>query len=388
MNIHSPISLLVRASAVCLLAAAGFGAHAQLVLSANDGKVTLVDGVMKTVEGTDTLSVIDLSSGIPKVTARIDVPTSIVGPPMAVDVTRDRKLALVTAAFVRKADEPMAATVAADIVTIVDLTTNPPSIVGTAQAGLGAAGVSINREGTLALVANRNEGTISVFSIQGHTLTPLDKIALGDAKSGPSHVMFTPDGKTALVTRDGDHRISVLAIDGNKVKATGRDMFAGQRPYGLDITSRGDVAVIGNIGQGQGDADTVSLIDLTLTPPRVVHTVTVGATPEGIALSADGRYVGVTVINGSNKPRASSFFDEHGKFILLRIDNKRLVPVAEALVGAWPQGVAFSNDGHRVLVQSALRKEIQVLAIDNEKITDTGIRLPMDGAPASIRAIR
>jgi DNA-binding beta-propeller fold protein YncE len=271
---------------------------------------------------------------------------------------------------------------------MVDLTTTPPSVVATAQAGLGAAGVSINREGTLALVANRNEGTVSVFALQGHTLTALDKIALGDAKSGPSHVMFTPDGKTALVTRDGDHRISMLAIEGTKVKATGRDMFAGQRPYGLDISARGDVAVVGNIGQGQGDADTVSLIDLTLTPPRVVDTVTVGATPEGIALSADGHYVGVAVINGSNKPKASPFFDEHGKFVLLRIDNKRLVPVTDAPVGAWPQGVAFSNDGRRVLVQSAMRKEIQVLAIDKEKITDTGIRLPMDGAPSSIRAIR
>ena len=55
--------------------------------------------------------------------------------------------------------------------------------------------------GTLALVANRSEGTVSVFSIAGHTLTPVGKISLGDEKSGPSHVAIAPDGKTALVER-------------------------------------------------------------------------------------------------------------------------------------------------------------------------------------------
>ena len=65
--------------------------------------------------------------------------------------------------------------------------------------------MSINRAGTLALVANRSEGTVSVFSIAGNMLTRSARSTLGNEKSGPSHVAFTPDGKTALVTRDGDH---------------------------------------------------------------------------------------------------------------------------------------------------------------------------------------
>ena len=62
-------------------------------------------------------------------------------------------------------------------------------------------------------------------------------------------------------------------------------MHAGLRPYPLDISSRGDVAVIANIGIGAGDADTASLIDLRAQPPRVVDTVTVGQTPEGLKMS-------------------------------------------------------------------------------------------------------
>src|SRR5262249_45384980 len=119
-----------------------------------------------------------------------------------------------------------------DKLTVIDLKASPPKVSAQLQAGQGAAGVSINRAGTLALVANRSEGTVSVFSIAGHALTPVGKINLGDDKSGPSHVAITPDGKTALVTRDGDNKISVLSIDGNKVEHTKRDISAGLRPYG------------------------------------------------------------------------------------------------------------------------------------------------------------
>jgi hypothetical protein len=52
--------------------------------------------------------------------------------------------------------------------------------VATLEAGLGAAGVSINRAGTLALVANRSEGTVSVFTISGNKLTPTGKIQFKD----------------------------------------------------------------------------------------------------------------------------------------------------------------------------------------------------------------
>ena len=95
--------------------------------------------------------------------------------------------------------------------------------------------MAINPAGNLALVANRSEGSVSVFTIAGKALTAVGKVQLGDAKSGPSAIAFTPDGKTALVSSDGDNKIAVLKIDGNKVKAEKREIHAGLRPYPLDI---------------------------------------------------------------------------------------------------------------------------------------------------------
>ena len=178
-----------------------------------------------------------------------------------------------------------------------------PKIIATLQAGKGAAGVSINKAGTLALVANRAEGTVSVFTISGTTVTAAGKVTVGRPRSrARAASSFAPDGKSALVTRDGDHRIVVLSIDGNKVEATKREIAAGLRPYGIDIAAKGEVAVVANIGIGGGDADTISVIDLKLDPPRVVNTYTVGQTPEGIKMSPDGKFVAVTVMNGTNKP--------------------------------------------------------------------------------------
>jgi DNA-binding beta-propeller fold protein YncE len=379
---------MLSAAGIALCLTVGSFAQAQLVISVNDGKVALVDGKLATVEGRDSLTLIDFSGAEPRVTARIDVPTSVVGPPSAVDVTPDGKLALVTSGFRRNPSDPMAATVADDSVSVVDLASASPKLVDTVHAGLGAAGISINREGTLALVANRSEGTVSVLRIQNGKVTPHDKLVLGDAKSGPSQVVFSPDGKRAFVTRDGDGRITMLAVDGTKVSVTSRDMFPGQRPYGLAMGSRGDVAVVANIGQGQGDADTISLIDLQAQPPRVVDTVSVGQTPEGLGMSADGRLVGVNVMNGSNKPKNSPFRAEHGSFVLLRVEKLRLVRLSETPIGAYTQGLAFVDNDKRVLIQNGHEREIQVLGIEGDKVSDTGIRVSLDALPSSLRVVR
>ncbi len=224
----------VAIGAVAALAVAP--ASAQIAISANDNKVALVNGVSQVVQNPppDTVTIIDLGASPPRVVAEIPVPASVVGPPVSVAITPDQGLALVTSAMkIDPADRTKQ--VPDNRVTVIDLTGAPPRPIATLEAGAGAAGLSINRQGTLALVANRSEGTVSVFGIQGKTVTPLGKVTIAPAASGVSHVAIAPDGKSALVTRDGDHFVSVLSVDGTKVEYTKRDISAGLRPYGLDI---------------------------------------------------------------------------------------------------------------------------------------------------------
>ena len=189
----------------------------------------------------------------------------------------------------------------------------------------------------------------------------------------------------ALVTRDGDFKLSVLAIDGDKVEYTKRDFHAGLRPYGLDVSSRGDIAVVANIGLGTGDADTISVIDVQAKPPRVVDTMTVGQTPEGIILSPDGSLCAVVIVNGSNKAKDSPFYNDEGKVIVYRVAGQKLSKLGEAPIGHWSQGAVFSDDNKTLLVGNMVEKNVQVFSVDGNTVKDTGHKIALKGGAAAIR---
>jgi DNA-binding beta-propeller fold protein YncE len=361
------------------------GATAQILVSANDNKAVLINGanVVPANPAADTVSIIDLGVSPPKLIGEVKAPASVIGPPQSVAISRDESFALVTGAFKVDPADPKKA-IPDNKLSVIDLKAKPPAVIAILEAGLGAAGVSINNAGTLALVANRSEGTVSVFTIAGNKLTPAGKIQLGDSKSGPSHVAFTPDGKSALVTRDGDNRVSILTIDGNKVEDSKAFMVGGVRPYSLEIGPKGDVAVFSNQGGGQGDNDVINVIDLKAKPPRIVDTISVGQTPEGVGMSSDGKYVAVTVMNGSNRPKDHPAFNDFGLLQVYSVNGTTLSKIAQAKVGHWCQGAAFSKNNKTVVIQCMVEKNLQVFNFDGRSLKPAGT-VPLSGGGAGLR---
>ncbi len=359
-------------------------ASAQLAISSNDGKGVLIKGVNTVPDNPvpDNITIIDLNVSPPKVLATVNMPVSLVGPPQSVAIAPDESFALITAATKLDPNDKKKV-VPHNIVSVVDLKAKPPAVVQTVEAGLGATNVAINKTATLALVTNRNEGTVSVFTIAGKTLTPAGKISLGDAKSGPSSVAFTPDGKRALVTRDGDHKISVLTVNGGTVEHSKRDIHSGLKPYPLGISPKGDWAAIANVGMGGGDSDTIALIDLTLDPPRVVDTISVGQTPESLTVAPDGKHVVVTVMNGSNKVPGSPFLNANGRAPVYAVEKMKFRKVADAKVGVWCQGAAWNKTSTLVLVQCMAEQEIQLLKFDGKSLKPAGA-IKVSGGPSGI----
>jgi DNA-binding beta-propeller fold protein YncE len=379
----------MRASAVLvfLLCPALTPAFAEIAVSANDGKAVLVGGKLSVPKEprADTVAIIELR-GTPHLIVEIRASTSVVGPPSSVAVAPDESFAVVTAATkLDPADKSK--TIPDNKLTVINLKSRPPKIIQTLEAGIGAAGVAISPAGHLVLVANRGEGTVSVFTVKGKHLTPAGKIALGDPRSGPAGIAFAPDGRGALVTRDGDSAISVLKVEPEKVSYSGRDIHAGLKPYAIDVAPGGAFAAVANIGAGGGDADTISLIDMKAAPPRVVDTATVGQTPEGLKISPDGRFIAVTVLNGSNQAADSPFFHDYGLLAVLSIGAGKLAMVAQAPVGRWCQGVAWSRDASSLLVQCMVEQEIQVFGFDGSSLTRKG-RIALKAGPAAIATAR
>ena len=165
-----------------------------------------------------------------------------------------------------------------------------------------------------------------------------------------------------------------------------RDINAGLRPYQIDITGTGDIAIVANIGLGGGDADTISVIDLKAKPSRVVNTVTVGQTPEGLKMSPDGQLrrrhgderleqaEGLALLQRPRPGRRSSASPAHD-----------LTHVAEAPVGHWCQGAAWSKDGkHDPRPVHGREGDLRLLVRRRQNLQKIG-SIKVNGGPAGIR---
>jgi DNA-binding beta-propeller fold protein YncE len=371
--------------AASLLLALPAAARADIVLSSNDGH-TVQDDQKHLVAPKDlhpdTISIIDVAHYPPRITATVDVPGSVVGPPTAAWVANDESWAIVTSAT--KADAQAKDGMAPDDrVSVVDLTSKPPKITQSLTSGLGATTVRLSPDGKLALIANRSEGTLSVFSVADKTLTAIGKVDLGNKASLPSGIVFAQDGRHALLSRGGDNMVSVLNIDGTKVTVDPRPLTAGMAPYTMDGNAAGTLAVVSNMGRGDGDEDSVSLIDLTSTPFRVVETVGVPPSPEPLKLSPDGKFLAVGAENGTTKPSSHPFHHDKGLLTMFAVEGKTLRRLDQAPIGPWNEAIAFSRDGHTILVQSMADREINVFRWDGHKLKPGKSLVIKDAGPES-----
>ena len=370
---------------VCVVLAA-LPAQAQIAVSANDTTEIMVDGVHVMVPNAspDTVTLIDLSARPPRVVAELQAPSSWSGPPQMVAVTPDESIALVSSSLKANPADPAQMT-QDNRMSVIALKSSPPAVIKTLEAGLFPNGIAINARGTLALVANRGDSTVSIYTISGTSVDPAGQISLRDRNCAPSMPAFAPDGATAYLTCTDTHRLAILSVNGTEVRDTGRSVVANLRPVGIEITPEGDLAIVANIGNGPtGGVDTLTLVDIASPNPRVVDSVAVGVIPEGLALSPRGNYVAVSLINGSSFPKSSPFHRAENILKILRLSGSRLTPVAEARVGPWCQGVAWSNDERTVVIQCMLEKQIDVFEFDGRTLTRKP-SIKVSGGPASIR---
>jgi len=381
---HVEIGRLLPALAATFLLTAR-PAPADVAVTANDAHSENVDGILGPAKNPppDTVSVIDITQYPPKLVATVDAPTSVVGAPTSIWIAPDESYVLVTAATKIEPQNPDRI-VPDDRVSVIDLKASPPRVVQQVNSGEGANEVSVSPDGTLALVANRTEGTLSVFAIKNKRLEPAGKIDLGNPKGMPSSVAFLPDGKTALLTRYGDNLTNVLHVDATTITLDQRPLTTGVSPYTLDINRDGTLAAVSNMGRGNGDIDTVSLIDLVQRPFRTVETAAVGHSPEGLKFSPDGKFLAVANVEGSTKPARSPFYNDHGRLALFAVEGHGLRKLAEAPIGRWSQGIAFSRDGRTILVGSMIDHGLDVFRWENGTLTE-GAKLDLGAGPAAIR---
>ncbi len=337
--------------------------------------------------GKDSVTIVDIGSdpSNPKVVANLPLMNSIFGPPVNLAIAPNGQIALVANSMEWVPDGGSWKPSPDNKVYVIDLTTRPPTHIGTVAVGKQPSGMSINRAGTLALIANRADNSISVLAIQGKQVTLVDTVVIGEQVA---HVVFTPDGRHALAGKFPGHKVALLDVDGQKVTYTKRDLAVGLWPYNLDVAPDGKLALTadnGNNGGSDGNVDTVSVIDLEAQPSRVIDKVVVGDAPEGFAISPTGKLAVAVLLRGSNNAKTEWFYNRNGAVAVLRIDGKKVTKVGEVEVRGLPEGVVFSPDGRWIYVGNFLDEDISVLRVDGDTVTNTGTLVRLPGKPASMR---
>ena len=365
---------------------------AQLIVIGNDDKLTF-DKTGKQIRrppGKDSISIVDISNPeAPKIVANLPLMNTIIGPPTNLAITPDQKLAIVANSMDWQKDGDDWKPVPDNKLYVIDLTTSPPAHIATVDVGKQPSGLSINKAGNLALIANRADNSISVLSINGKEVKLVDTVPMGEVVS---HVVFTPDGKRALVAKFPGHRIGVLDVDGEKVTDSKHNMNVGLWPYNVDVTPDGSIALTadnGFAGGSDGNVDTVSVIDLEATPPRVIDRVVVGDAPEGLAISPKGNLAAATLLRGSNMAWNSWFYNRNGSVAILKIDGKKVTKIDDVEVRGLPQAIAWSPDGKYLFVGNFMDGDVSILRVEETKkglrVVNTGKSLKLPSQPASMR---
>jgi len=383
------LSFLLAGTAIISTARA-----ADLIVSANDGKYVRVQGVSTYPQPAppDSLAVIDATQSPPVLKTVLEgIEHTIAGPPQAVAITPNGKLAVIGAPSKYDYDERKETF--GTFLQPVDLLASPPKLLDRVEIGSHPNGLSINGSCTILLAATL-DGTVKVLTISDKEIKLVDSIKVSDKRL--AGISFTHDGKSALVSRRDEGGVAVLSVEDTKVSLTNERVSTGLAPYAIDVSSDRELAVIGNAGLAglpgmlaPGDSDVVALVDVSRRPFRTVQYLTVPPVPEGVSTSPDGKWIAVQSLNGSNLTPSDPGPGHQplGRVTLFSVANRTATRVNDLASGEAAQGIVFAKDNKTILVQFDVERQIAVYQIRDSKLADTGTRLELKAGPVSIRSM-
>ncbi|WP_265587773.1 YncE family protein [Sphingomicrobium arenosum] len=200
--------------------------------------------------------------------------------------------------------------------------------------------IATSPDGSEVAVVHYGANSVEIFHVdppRAHRV-----IALGD-NVGPHGILWTADNRL-LVTTERSKTLSIVDLADDSVTAI---------PTGQDVShmvaAQGSRAYTANMGSG-----TVSVIDLSAG--RKVADLPAGETPEGLALSGDGRTLWVA---------------DRANATLFAFDTANMERVATIAVGDFPIRVAVSPDGRSVVTSNLMDGTLSIVDAAARKVVRT-----------------
>ena len=360
--------------------------HAQHLVIGLDNKIDIDDAGKQVSRppGKDAVVIVDISHReAPRIVGTLPLMNSLLGPSTNLAITPDEQVALVANSVEWVEDSGTWKPTPDNKLFVINLQASPPTLVETVTVGKQPSGMAINKAGTLILIANRADHSVTVATRTGTQVKVINTITF-PAGDEPSSVAITPDATHALVALYKAHKLAVLDIHGDTVTYNKQDLPAGLLPYNVQITPDGHLALV-TTGTTDGHVDAMPVYDLTATPWRVSDWVVVGDGPEGLTISPTGKLAVPVLINGSAAAKTAWYYHK-GALAVLAIDGKKVTRVGEVEVGRLPEGAAFSPDGTYLYVGNYLDDDLWTFKVEGTTLTRVGQALKLPGHPASMRS--
>ena len=376
--------------AAALWIGAPISAQAQYLVIGDDNKIHWDDAgkPVFTEPGKDEVVIVDIKNPeAPKIVATLPLTNTVIGPPTNLAVTPDESLALVANSIAYQQDGAGWKSVPDNKLFVIDLKSAPAKLIATVEVGKQPSGLAVNKSGSLLLIANRADSSVSVLTIKGQEVKLVDTVPVGDPAAA---VAFTPDGKHALVAKNTVNKIAFLNVEGDKVTYDKTDLSVGVYPYNVQVMADGRFALTANQGNGgaaDGGAGSVTVIDLKATPPHVVDYVGIDPIPEGLDVSPRANLAVALALNGSGAVPKGAWYAHPNTIVdVLSTAGGKVRKVGSVNAGGLAEGVAFSPDGKYLYVANFNDNNVQIYRVTGEKVMDTGKTLKLPGHPASMRS--
>ncbi len=280
------------------------------------------NGELGPIYGKDELSVIPLNvkaNNYQKFS--INVSNSVAGPPSVVDVTPDGRYAFVIETFTARPGKTSKETFAdlklGNILTIIDLNLpEQPKILDTIQIPERPLSISVNRDGTLLAISYHPSGGGKQTPISLHrindgkiTNTYFPKIPNWPLKDELTDVLWHPKENIISLINNTNATVQFAEVIDNKKELQlaqwGNVVSVGKFPFIGRFTKDGKHFLTNNLFWGSDvsgtwtEAPKGTIVNISLNHfqknGKPIHALTsqvlVGASPEGFAVSPDGKYV-------------------------------------------------------------------------------------------------
>ncbi|MEO0720911.1 MAG: hypothetical protein AAFY43_02045 [Pseudomonadota bacterium] len=344
-----------------------------------------VNGMLGPREGSDTLAVIPLD-GDPRdwVAAEVFASNSVAGPPNAVEITPDGRFAFVVETFTPRPDNDedhgFGDMSIGTTLTVISLENQAsPEILQTVEIGARPLSASVNATGDILAVSFSIEGgagaetPMQFFRIaeDGSLSDPVSPSIAGYAL-GEDNIMdidWHPEENVVVWINQFDNTMQFASV-GNDLSITpfGNTVDIDRAPYRVLFTPDGTHAVTNALYWGLDiagiwvEAPRGQLLTVRMNAEvgedgtarhALIDRVMTGVSPEGLAVSPDGRWVATTNLERSYLPYDDDRITWYSSVTLATLDQATgdLTEIGTFNYdGILPEAAVFDNSGNYLAV--------------------------------------